>query len=153
MPRRLARLNEREPENRNVARERLAAPPSSSAHRPNSASARSSAAHSSPSPLRPNRLCRFAYDRSASRSDASVKSGQSDATSDYIAITILLASRRRLAIKGASSADQLRETLQLFGAVGADDLIALEVIWQPEGAGEVLSSEDLLTAYPHLSHL
>ena len=49
---------------------------------------------------------------------SSVKSGQSDATSDYIAITILLASRRRLAIKGASSADQLRETLQLFGAVG-----------------------------------
>ena len=84
---------------------------------------------------------------------SSVKSGQSDATSDYIAITILLASRRRLAIKGASSADQLRDTLQLFGAVGADDLIALEVIWQPEGAGEVLSSEDLLTAYPHLSHL
>ncbi|MFT5340299.1 MAG: putative membrane protein, partial [Cyanobium sp.] len=34
-----------------------------------------------------------------------------------------------------------------------DDLIAIEVIWQPEGAGEVLSTEELLTAYPQLQHL
>jgi hypothetical protein len=27
------------------------------------------------------------------------------------------------------------------------------VIWQPEGAGEVLSTEELLTAYPNLQHL
>ncbi len=37
--------------------------------------------------------------------------------------------------------------------MGADDLLALEVIWQPEGAGEVLSSEELITAYPDLQHL
>jgi uncharacterized membrane protein len=35
----------------------------------------------------------------------------------------------------------------------ANDLLALEVIWQPEGAGEVLSSEELITAYPDLQHL
>jgi uncharacterized membrane protein len=37
--------------------------------------------------------------------------------------------------------------------VSADDLLALEVIWQPEGIGEVLSTEQLITAYPQLSHL
>jgi uncharacterized membrane protein len=37
--------------------------------------------------------------------------------------------------------------------VGADDLLALEVIWQPEGVGEVLSTDQLLTAYPELQHL
>jgi uncharacterized membrane protein len=37
--------------------------------------------------------------------------------------------------------------------VGAEELLALEVIWQPEGAGEVLSTEELLTAYPQMHHL
>jgi uncharacterized membrane protein len=79
--------------------------------------------------------------------------GSSDATSDYIAITLLVASRRRLDLKGSNSAEDLRDSLQKLGAVGAEDLIALEVIWQPEGAGEVLSTEELLTAYPQLQHL
>jgi uncharacterized membrane protein len=86
-------------------------------------------------------------------SDSSVASGDSDASSDFIAVTLLVASRSRLNLKGASSADQLRESLQQLGAVGADDLLAIEVIWQPEGAGEVLSTEELLTAYPQLQHL
>ncbi|MFM7312154.1 MAG: DUF1517 domain-containing protein [Cyanobium sp.] len=87
------------------------------------------------------------------RSNAVTAVGASDATSDYIAVTLLVASRRRLPLKGADTADNLRETLQLLGAVGAEDLIALEVIWQPDGAGEVLSSEELITAYPDLQHL
>jgi len=43
--------------------------------------------------------------------------------------------------------------LQQLGAVGSEELLALEVIWQPEGAGDVLSTEELLTAYPQLQHL
>lgn len=81
------------------------------------------------------------------------RAGSSDAASDYIAVTLLVASRRRLDLKGSGSAEDLRESLQKLGAIGADDLLALEVIWQPEGAGEVLSTEDLLTAYPQLQHL
>jgi uncharacterized membrane protein len=79
--------------------------------------------------------------------------GSSDAASDYIAVTLLVASRRRLDLKGSSSAEDLRDSLQKLGGVGADDLLALEVIWQPEGAGESLSTEELLTAYPQLQHL
>jgi len=86
-------------------------------------------------------------------SEAARAAGDSDATSDFIAITLLVASRRRLLLKGAGSADQLRESLQILGAVAAEDLLALEVIWQPEGAGEVLSADQLLTAYPDLQHL
>jgi len=84
---------------------------------------------------------------------ATSASGPSDASSDYIAITLLVASRNRLNLPGAASADALRDSLQRLGAVGADDLMALEVIWQPEGAGEVLSADELITAYPNLSHL
>jgi uncharacterized membrane protein len=88
-----------------------------------------------------------------SSESVAVAVGRSDATSEYIAVTLLVASRRPLALAGSDSAEQLRDSLQRLGAVGADDLIALEVIWQPEGAGEVLSSADLLTAYPNLQHL
>jgi uncharacterized membrane protein len=79
--------------------------------------------------------------------------GNADASSDFIAITLLVASRGRLPIKSVTSAEGLREALRLVGAVPASDLLALEVIWQPEGAGEVLSTEELLTAYPQLQHL
>ena len=80
-------------------------------------------------------------------------SGDSDASSDFIAITLLVASRNKLALKGSDTAEQLRQSLQQLGAVGVDDLIALEVIWQPEGVGEVLSTDALITAYPDLQHL
>ncbi len=84
---------------------------------------------------------------------APVVPGASDAASDFIVVTLLIASRQRLAIKGARSAEDLRDSLQKLGAIGADDLLALEVIWQPEGAGEVLSTEQVITAYPDLQHL
>lgn len=73
--------------------------------------------------------------------------------SDYIAVTLLVASRNRLLLKDANSADSLRDALQQLGAISEDDLIALEVIWQPEGIGEVLTTEELLTAYPQMQHL
>jgi len=85
--------------------------------------------------------------------DGDVASGDSDASSDFIAITLLVASRHKLVLKGSDTAEQLRESLQQLGAVGVEDLIALEVIWQPEGVGDVLSTDALITAYPDLQHL
>jgi uncharacterized membrane protein len=73
--------------------------------------------------------------------------------SDFIAVTLLAATRNRLLLKDANSADALRDALQQLGAISEEDLIALEVIWQPEGIGEVLTTEELLTAYPQLQHL
>ena len=81
------------------------------------------------------------------------RAGDADATSDYIAVTLLVASRSRLNLRALSTSDDLREALRLLGAVPADQLLALEVIWQPEGAGEVLSADELITAYPDLTHL
>jgi uncharacterized membrane protein len=52
-----------------------------------------------------------------------------------------------------SGSEELREALSKLGALPADQLLALEVIWQPEGAGEVLSADELITAYPDLKHL
>ena len=85
--------------------------------------------------------------------DGARAAGDSDATSDFIAVTLLVASRQRLALPAAGRADQLRQALQSLGAVAASDLLAVEVIWQPDGAGEVLTTDQLLTAYPDLQHL
>ena len=81
------------------------------------------------------------------------RAGDADATSDYIAVTLLVASRGRLGLRPLSGSDDLREALRLIGAVPADQLLALEVIWQPEATGDVLSAEELLSAYPDLTHL
>ena len=79
--------------------------------------------------------------------------GDADATSDHIAVTLLVASRGRLGLRPIASSDDLRDALRQIGSVPADQLLALEVIWQPEGAGDVLSAEELLTLYPELTHL
>ena len=79
--------------------------------------------------------------------------GDADATSDYIAVTLLVASRSRMALKPVSGSEELREALRVVGSVPSDQLLALELIWQPEGVGEVLSADELITAYPDLKHL
>jgi uncharacterized membrane protein len=84
---------------------------------------------------------------------AAGRAGDADATSDYIAVTLLVASRSRLTLRPVSGSEELREALSKLGALPADQLLALEVIWQPEGAGEVLSADELITAYPDLKHL
>jgi uncharacterized membrane protein len=84
---------------------------------------------------------------------ASGSAGDADATSDYIAVTLLVASRSRIALKPVNGSEDLREALRVIGSVPSDQLLALEVIWQPEGVGEVLSADELITAYPDLKHL
>ncbi len=79
--------------------------------------------------------------------------GDADATNEFIAVTVLVASRRTVAIKPIDTNEGLRESLRILGSTSSTDLMALEVIWQPDGTGDVLSSEELVTAYPNLQHL
>ena len=85
--------------------------------------------------------------------NAGGKAGDADAVSDYIAVTLLVASRTRLSLKPVNGSEELRETLRILGSVPSSQLLALEVIWQPDGAGDVLSADELITAYPQLKHL
>ena len=80
-------------------------------------------------------------------------SGDADATSEYIVVTVLVASTARTKLRGADTGEALRETLRILGSTSSSELMALEVIWQPEGRGDVLSAEELITAYPNLQHL
>jgi uncharacterized membrane protein len=37
-----------------------------------------------------------------------------------------------------------------LGAVGSDQLLAVEVLWTPEAKGDVLTSDDMIVGYPQL---
>ena len=80
-------------------------------------------------------------------------SGDADATNEFIVVTVLVANRQNVKLKQADSGEALRETLRILGSTSSSDLMALEVIWQPDGSGDVLSAEELVMAYPNLQHL
>ncbi len=88
-----------------------------------------------------------------SEKNLEAKVGEASPTNEYIAVTILVASRTRLVLNEIATNDQLNENLRILGSISSEDLMALEIIWQPEGQGEVLSNEDLVLAYPNLKHL
>ena len=79
--------------------------------------------------------------------------GDADATNEFIVVTVLVASRQAVNLKKADTSEQLGESLRILGSTASSDLMALEVIWQPDGSGDVLSAEELVTAYPNLQHL
>ena len=79
--------------------------------------------------------------------------GDSDPTNEYIAITILVATKKDLKLNNSVNNEIITEALRLLGSISSNDLIALEVIWQPEGQGETLREEELITQYPNLKHL
>lgn len=86
-------------------------------------------------------------------SQSAGRAGDADATSDFIVVTLLIATRSRMTLKGSDTAQELSETLRVLGSISSSDLMALEVIWQPDGEGDVLGTGDLVTAYPDLQHL
>mgnify|MGYP001425261900 CR=1 FL=1 len=79
--------------------------------------------------------------------------GDSDSTNEYIAITILVASKMDLSLNNYANNELITESLKRLGSISSSDLMALEVIWQPEGEGETLREEELITQYPNLKHL
>ncbi len=83
----------------------------------------------------------------------SSSSGEADATNEFIVVTVLVASRQSVKLKQVNSGEDLRETLRILGSTSSSDLMALEVIWQPDGSGDVLSADELVMAYPNLQHL
>ncbi len=88
-----------------------------------------------------------------SNNSSTKKPGDADVGNEYIAVTVLIASKQNLNLKKCSTEQDLKEALRIIGSISSNDLMAIEVIWQPEGIGEVLTSGDLLTTYPNLQHL
>ena len=64
-----------------------------------------------------------------------------------------MAAKKDLRLNNSATNEQITEALRLLGSISSSDLIALEVIWQPDGEGETLREEELITQYPNLKHL
>ena len=73
--------------------------------------------------------------------------------SEYIAVTLLVASRSPIRLPKVATTNDLHTTLRLLGSIPSGDLLSLEVIWQPDGSGDVLTSTELVTLYPELQAL
>lgn len=71
--------------------------------------------------------------------------------SEYIVVTLLVASQGDLKLPAVNSADDLRRALSQLGSVSSDRLLALEVLWTPQADGDTLSSDEVVAMYPNLS--
>jgi len=77
-----------------------------------------------------------------------------DETAEYIVVTLLVAALGQVSEMGeVRSTEDLRRALTAIGAVGVDQILAVEVIWTPQAETDTLTSEELLTQYSDLVRL
>ncbi|MFM7602896.1 MAG: DUF1517 domain-containing protein, partial [Pseudanabaena sp.] len=75
-----------------------------------------------------------------------------EAPSEYIVVTLLLAVAGETLSKLTilrSSAD-LQSALSVIGSVPTDNLLAVEVLWEPQSEEYTLTNDEILTIYPDL---
>ncbi len=77
----------------------------------------------------------------------------SQGPAEYILVTLIVASQGKLDLPKVRSAQDVQKALGQIGAVGAQDLLAMRVLWTPQASGDALTSDDLLEAYPTLQRL
>jgi len=70
--------------------------------------------------------------------------------SEYIVVTIMVAATRLPQLPTIRSTADLRQALTTIGAVGTNDLLALEVIWEPQSTAYTLTASDMTANYPDL---
>lgn len=75
-------------------------------------------------------------------------------TGEYIVVTLLVASHSGSStLPAVDSATTLRQVLMQLGAIPAERIVAVEVLWTPQQTGDTLSSEEMLMEYPQLRRL
>jgi len=80
----------------------------------------------------------------------STQSALAEGPGEYIIVTLLVAAQGNLKLPTINSTDDLRQALNQLGAVSGDQLLALEVLWEPQAEGDTLTSEELISEYPEL---
>lgn len=94
---------------------------------------------------------------SRKRSTSAVKTGkdgdEENGINEYILVTIIAACDGGLKLPAVTDSAELRTALKRVGAIRADALQAVEVIWTPQEEGDTLTEEELLADYPTLNVL
>ncbi len=71
--------------------------------------------------------------------------------SEYIVVTILVGTESRLDLPATvESSDQMRQALSRLGAIAAEDLLTVEILWTPQAEGDTLTTDDIIENYPDL---
>ncbi len=70
---------------------------------------------------------------------------------EYIVVTLITASEGKVDLPNVNDSQELRRALSQLGAIPADNLLAVEVLWTPQAETDTLSSDDVLTSYPTLT--
>lgn len=73
-----------------------------------------------------------------------------EAPGEYIIVTVLVAAQGNLKVPEVNSSENLHQALNQLGAVSSEQLLALEVLWEPQAEGDTLTSEELVSEYPGL---
>jgi uncharacterized membrane protein len=72
---------------------------------------------------------------------------------EYIVVTLIVASQGKAPLPKIQSAQDVKQALSQMGGVGADNLLAMRVLWTPQADGDTLTSDDVVEAYPNLRRL
>jgi uncharacterized membrane protein len=75
------------------------------------------------------------------------------ADKELIVVTIIVAADGGFKLPQVDSRGSLKQALAMLGAIRADDLLAVEVLWTPEEEDDHFSVEDLAVDYPLLNTL
>jgi uncharacterized membrane protein len=71
-------------------------------------------------------------------------------TGEYIVVTLVVGTEGKLNLPAINNESELRTALNVLGAVSSDRLLAVEVLWTPQAAGDVLSRDAMTADYPSL---
>lgn len=69
---------------------------------------------------------------------------------EYIIVTVIVGVEGKLELPKINDSDDLNQALKQLGSIGSDRLLAVDVLWTPQAAGDNLSTEDILAHYPNL---
>ncbi|MEL7036989.1 MAG: DUF1517 domain-containing protein [Cyanobacteria bacterium J06592_8] len=75
---------------------------------------------------------------------------EGQAPGEYIVVTLVVGTVGKLELPKVNSEQDLRQAVSRLGSIGAEQLLAVEVLWTPQAKGDTLSSDDMLESYPDL---
>ena len=89
----------------------------------------------------------------ARKKAVAAKGETAEGINEYILVTIIAACDGGLKLPPVQDGTELRTALKRVGAIRADALQAVEVLWTPQEEGDTLSEDELLRDYPQLNIL
>lgn len=70
---------------------------------------------------------------------------------EYIVATLVVATYGKPNLPKIQNSQDLRRALSQLGAIGSEQLIAIEVLWTPQRSGETLTADEMIAEYPQLT--